>query len=129
MTEWLVDEIQTLLIAVGRRSNPGPSRVFANSRLISILIALSRAAFLLCSRLCVRSEAAPLCNSCTEALKNFSCQHSYKFWIPTSYVQLAFRILFLSKLSAHVWFKANYVSLSTITRFFCCLYHGTVFLL
>ena len=36
MAEWLESEIQNLVIAVGHRSNPEPSRIFANSMLISI---------------------------------------------------------------------------------------------
>ena len=44
MAEWLVRKTHYLLIAVSRRSNPRPSLIFANSRLISIfLIALSKA--------------------------------------------------------------------------------------
>ena len=44
--EWLVRETQNLLIAAGRRSNPRPSRIFANSMLILIfLVALSTDAF------------------------------------------------------------------------------------
>ena len=35
MAGWFVRETENRLIAVGRRSNPRPSRVFANSRLIS----------------------------------------------------------------------------------------------
>ena len=46
MAEWLVRETQILLIAVGRRSNPRPSRISANSRLIfNFFIVLSTAAF------------------------------------------------------------------------------------
>ena len=54
MAEWLEHETQNLLIAVGRRSNPRPSRSFANSKVISIFIAISRAAFcrVLASLLC-----------------------------------------------------------------------------
>ena len=33
-------ETQNVLIAVGRRSNPRPSRIFANSKLISIFFLL-----------------------------------------------------------------------------------------
>ena len=44
MAEWIVRETQILQIAVGRRSNPRLGRIFINSRLISIFIALSRAA-------------------------------------------------------------------------------------
>ena len=47
MAEWLVRETQNLLIAVSRRSNARPNRIFANLKLISFffLIELSRAAF------------------------------------------------------------------------------------
>ena len=36
MAEWLVRETQNLLTAVGRRSNPRPSRICANSRFVSM---------------------------------------------------------------------------------------------
>ena len=36
MAECLVRETQNLLITVGRRSNPRPSRICANSRVVSI---------------------------------------------------------------------------------------------
>ena len=36
MAEWLVRETQNLLIAVSRRSNARPNRIFANLKLISI---------------------------------------------------------------------------------------------
>ena len=53
-------ETQILLIAVGRRSNPRPSRIFATSRLISIF--LLRAAF--CRVLASVCEAK-VCLCCT----------------------------------------------------------------
>ena len=34
MAEWLVRVIQSFYIAVGRRSNPRPNRIFTNLRLI-----------------------------------------------------------------------------------------------
>ena len=34
MAEWLERETENLLIAVGRRSNSRPSRIFDNSRLL-----------------------------------------------------------------------------------------------
>ena len=40
MAEWLVRETQNLVIALGRRSNPRTSRIFANSRSISIFFLL-----------------------------------------------------------------------------------------
>ena len=38
MVEWLVRDTQNLLIAVGRRSNPRLSRIFANSKFFSIFL-------------------------------------------------------------------------------------------
>ena len=38
MAEWVVREIQNLLITSGRRSNPKPSRNFAKSRLVSVFL-------------------------------------------------------------------------------------------
>ena len=56
MAEWLVCETQNLLIAVGRRSNPIPSQIFANSRLIPIfLVELFRAALRLLASFAKRS--------------------------------------------------------------------------
>ena len=46
MAESLVCETQNLLLAVGCRWNPGPSRIFSNARLISFFLsALSRSSF------------------------------------------------------------------------------------
>ena len=50
MTEWLERETLFLLIAVGRRSNPRHSRVFADSTLISFSYCFFKGCFLLCSR-------------------------------------------------------------------------------
>ena len=56
MAEWLERETENLLIAVGRRSNSRPSRIFDNSRLLSFfLIALSRA-LPLCSHRNIRIQ-------------------------------------------------------------------------
>ena len=38
MANGLVRETQVLLIAEGRRSNPRPSLIFANSKLLSLLM-------------------------------------------------------------------------------------------
>ena len=55
MAEWLVRGIQNLLIAVGGRSNPRPSRICANSRFISIFsCCMFKGCFLPSSRLCLR---------------------------------------------------------------------------
>ena len=75
LAAWIVRETQNLLIAVCRRPNNRPSRLFANSGLISFffLVAFSRLAFWSCSQVFAKRSFLSVSsfNSIFEREKNY----------------------------------------------------------